>query len=412
MSATDPLPGITRDLSAEGPKTPIDWDELQPEPQMPARAYYSDALKLPGFGEQPHRCIPRKPVGFCDAHGHVTLASASPCETRSCPEHWRLWQRKAAVNVVARLAAFRYVQESAGKRMLHVVDAPDPRRHWTVDAFWDERSRSYDAVRGVGGRGGVVVPHAYRTSEDGDWLFEQAVSRGDWEKERGRWSLLRDAADDWDEMQQFVEPSPHYHHLVAAENFDPAEIPAGRVVKNIRSLERFKIRDMTGYRDMARLAMYLLSHSALEPSGNRQTVTYWGDVHPNCFSPEEELTTTEWDRIQRNAERAVTTQPSDDIHDAGSSEPELLDCQHEECGGQVIPIWDLGEWLENGEFVGRLGRRQKQILKGVMIWLEEGGDRPPPSSREPMIREWLATIGREREFSDQIGLGGFTELWP
>lgn len=400
-------------MSRGRPVPPPRWEDRTAEPEQPAKAYYQDTIRMPGYGEQPDRCAPRKPVGFCDAEGHLALASASPCETRRCPEHWGMWQEKAAINIVARLAAYRHVQEGAEKRLLHVMDSPDPERRWSARAFWEERSDSYDVVSGVGGRGGVTVPHPYRTSEEGDWLFETAVEKGDWEEEWGKWSLLRREADDWEEMKDYIESGPHYHHLVAAEDFDPDVIPERRTVKNIRSLDRFHLRDMTGYRDMARLAMYLLSHSAYQPpgadgSGGRQTVTYWGDVHPNSFDPAEELTAATWDRIQRMAERAVKTRPSDDPREVGPAEPERPACSHEGCGGVVVPLDELRDWLGRDEWVATLDLRHRWMLRGVLGWWENQSDRPPPSSDEKMVREWFRQKGRERERTQQAGIGTFS----
>jgi hypothetical protein len=420
-----PLPGPHADRSRPGLPSPERLDAWEGWRDGGARAFYEDAIRLPGFGQQPERCRQRKPVGFCDLAGHVTLASASPCETRRCPEHWGLWQREAAVNMVARLAAYRHVQDGAEKRLLHVIDSPDPERRWTAEAFWGERSRSYEVLGEAGGRGGAAVPHAYRTNDRGDALFRAAVESGDWEKEWGKWSLLRRTADDWGEMKRFLEAGPHFHHLVAAEDFDPDAIPARRVVKNRRSLKPFHIRDMTGYRDMARWAMYVLSHAAFEPrrsAAGREvpgrtgadgrpvtrtqspaTVTYWGEVHPNGFKPEDELTAAEWETIQRMAERAVTTRPADDLEDAGS-EPERMSCPHEGCEGDVISIDELREWLGRGEWVRSLPRRQRQILNGVLMWLDNMGDRPPPSTDGARIREWLMEWGRRYEQSHQVGV--------
>lgn len=416
MSADQPgsLPGPHRDRSQGGPPSPERLDRGGPGGGGgEVRAYYDDVIRLPGFGQQPNRCAPRKPVGFCSKEGHVALASASPCETRRCPEHWSMWQEQAAVKIVARLAAYRHAQSGAGRRLLHVVDSPGRDRRWSADAVWDERRPSYEAVESVGGRGGVVIPHPYRTSGEGDWLFKTAVEEGDWEEEWGKWSCLRSAADDWEEMKRFVEAGPHYHHLVPAEDFDPAGVPDGRVVNNIRSLDRFQIRDMTGYRDMARTAMYLLSHAAYQPpgadgSGGRNTVTYWGDVHPNGFKPEEELTATEWDRIQENAERAVTTTPSDDLPAAGEGGEDRDDCHEDGCDGKIVALDELRGWLDREEWVGSLELRQRWILTGVRVWLDEGGHKPPPSSNPRRVREYFRQIGREEMDIQQVGMGAFS----
>ena len=119
------LPGPHADRSNGEAPSPARWDDRGPDPTKAARAYYHDAILFPGYGDQPERCLRRKPVGFCDHEGHVTLASASPCETRRCPEHWAMWQKSAAVKIVARLAAYRHVQEGAGKRTVGDVLAGD-----------------------------------------------------------------------------------------------------------------------------------------------------------------------------------------------------------------------------------------------------------------------------------------------
>jgi hypothetical protein len=419
------LPGPHVDRSRDGPPSPARLEERGPDSGLARRAYYEDQILFPGYGEQPDRCMARKPVGFCDESGHTLLASASPCETRKCPEHSSLYRREATVKAVARLAAYRHVQEGAGKRLLHVVDSFDPERHWTAEDFWQERSRSYDVVKDVGGRGGTTFLHPYRTSDEGDWLFEQAVDKGEWEAEWGKWSLLRSTADDWEEMKKFIEPGPHAHHLVAAEDFDPDQIPAGRTVKNIRSLERFHIRDMTGYRDMARLVMYLLSHAAFEPVASAagrevpgreeprtaapSTVTYFGEVHPNSFNPEEELTAAEWQRIQDMARRAVTTRPSDDLPEVGESEVGHLECPHDGCDGRVVPLDELRQWLRRDPWVRSLDRRERRILFGVLAWIEKVGDRPPPTMNAELIREELRQMGKDRERLGMAGLGSFGE---
>lgn len=404
MSAEQGSPPGVRDLTHYGGRSPAGWDEIEAgKPAAADRAYYEDAIRLPGFGRQPERCMARKPVGFCDAHGHVSLASASPCSTRGCPEHSHMWRKDAAESLVARLAAYRQAQpDGPRRRLLHVVTSPDRSRRWSADAFWDARSASYDAVRAVGGRGGVTVPHAYRTSDEGDWLFEEAVESGDWEREAGKWSLLRDAADDWDEMLEYVEEAPHFHHLVAAKDFDTDAIPSGQVVKNIRSLDRFELRDMTAYRDMAATAMYLLSHAAYEPSGveggGRNTVTYFGDVHPNGFDPAEELTAAEWDRVQRMAERAVRADPSEEVEEELADEPDRRECTVDGCDGTIVDIGQLREWLADPTWLEDIGEKQATILEGAIGWLEEQSDRPPPATDRESIRRWLYQRGEQRQY--------------
>jgi hypothetical protein len=181
-------------------------------------------------------------------------------------------------------------------------------------------------------------------------------------------------------------------------------------VKNIRSLKRFHIRDMTGYRDMARATMYLLSHAAYQPKqlvddGHApQTVTYWGEVHPNSFNPEEELTAAEWGRIQDMAKRAVTTRPGEVVLDEIAGESERMPCPREGCEGHVVPIDKLRAWLNDDEWLASISRQQRRILVGVDRWLDNLGDRPPPSTNRARIREWLEDEGRKQERYEQSRL--------
>lgn len=407
MSASDAPPGV-RDLTGAERRGPARQEAVREPPERPAsRSYYEETVKVPGYGRAPDRCRRLQPVGFCD-HGHVTLGRSS-CGTRRCPDHWRDWLEDAVVKQTARLAAYRAVQEGAGKRLLHVVASPPQDRHWTADAFWNARSRSYEVVEEAGVRGGVAVAHPYRSSEAGDELFATATEHGDWEEEDGMWSLFRDSADDWEAMDDLVEAAPHYHLLAACEDFDPDGVPSGWVAKNIRSLPRFHVDDVEAYRPMARVAYYLLTHAGVQK--DRQTVTHFGEVHPAAFDPEEELGRAKWRRVQELAERAVKERPGEGVR----GEEEQRECPRDGCEAHVVPIDELHEWLDgDGDWVRSLEPRQRLEIRGVQAWAELG-DRPPPAvaGDKQRLRQWLVDKGRMHfgtlgEMRVQAGLGAFT----
>ena len=361
-----------------------DRDERRPE-----KTYFEDVVKLPGFGRKPERCQGFRPVGFCETNGHPVLGQSS-CGTRGCPDHWRDWQEESVIAGVARLAAYRHAQDGAGKRMLHVVASPDQDRYWSVDEVWRVRSDAYDVLKKVGARGGCTVTHPYRTSDRGDVLFETAVESGDWEEEEGKWKLLRDASDDWEEMEMYVDAAPHYHGTVGARDFDPDAVPEGWVVKNIGSFDRFHHRDVESYRDMARALWYLGTHAAHQPG--RQTRTWFGDLHPASFDPEEELTAAEWSIIQENAEKAVNTKPGGTPIEDGV---EAMECPEEGCESRVVPIDRLGEYARDEEWTESLEPRERARIRGLRLWIVEDADRPPPGrrgSRESLMT-WLEHRG-------------------
>lgn len=366
-----------------------DHDAIRPEPP---KTYYDDVLKIPGFGKPPDRCRPMKPVGFCD-HGHPILGRSS-CGNRSCPDHWRDWIEDAVINMVARLAAYRHARQP---RMVHVVASPPQDRRYSLRAFWEARSDAYDALEAAGVAGGATVPHGFRTNDRGNALFETAVEAGEVGESTGRWRFLRDLADDFEDLSRYIEPAPHYHALAAAEDVDGEAAPGDWVVKRIRSFKPFYYHDTEAYRDMAATAYYVLTHGAVQ--SGRQTGTYFGAVHPGSgFDPEEELTTTAWDRIQREAEKAVKT-TRDEPEGETAAGPE--ECPRDDCEAAVHDVMFLREFLEDEDWVAEIratrdGRKRLLRLRGMVRWWDKMTDRPPPGvlTSEERLLEWLENQGQ------------------
>jgi len=360
--------------------------------------YYDEVVKLPGYSDAPNRCRPMKPVGFCE-NGHPILGRSS-CGVRYCPDHWRDWCEEAVINMVARLAAYRASRDGWEKRMCHVVASPPTRARWGVRDLWERRSDAYDALRAAGVRGGAVVTHPYRTTGEGDRLFNEADES---EVEGGKWRFLRDLAselpgDDWEALQPYIEASPHYHALAAVEDVDGSRAPDGWVVENIRSFDRFRLRDTETYEDMVATAYYVLTHGAVQDG--RSTSTYFGEVHPNAFNPEEELTAAEWSRIQMEAEKAVkgVAEEREEEGVAGAHGPE--ECPVDGCEACVVDVVHLPDYLDDDEFVSRVlcqsdGRKRLAQLRGMYAWWDSRTDRPPPGAltSERKLLRWLREQG-------------------
>jgi len=388
-----------------------DHDPLTPEPRY---SYYEGVVKIPGYGKQPNRCLPFRPVGFCDDSGHVHLGQ-SDCETRRCPEHYGSWIKKAVTRAVERIAAYRAAQpDGPERRLLHVVASPDDQdRRWNADELWNARSEAQDAVRAVGVRGGVCIPHPYRAADGAKQAFRDACDdpAGDWERSDGLWRYLRETSPDWSDLETKIEAGPHYHFLAAAEDFDAEAILNGWVVKNVRSFSRFHSQDSEAYEDMVAGMWYLLTHAATEP--NRQTVSYFGDVHPATFRPEEELTAAEWDRVKMETANATGFEEEQD------GVLEGMECRRDGCDGEIVPIERLNEWLAKGAWVAELEPKQRRRLKGAFAF-SNTADRPPPGAQADKERllEWIEEVGERRPMpfdpnrstvtrSQQVGLGGW-----
>jgi hypothetical protein len=362
-----------------------------------ARTYYEDVVKIPGYGDPPDRCRPLQPVGVC-RHGHPVLGRSS-CGTRYCPDHWRDWCEDAVISLVARLAAFREAREGLEKRGVHAVASPPQDRRYSVEQLWKTRREAYEAFEAAGVRGGAVATHPYRTTEELDRVFREA----DTEEGMGKWRFLRELADDlddggdeWGEVKRYIVAEPHYHGLGPATDVDGSDAPEGWVVENIRSFDRFHYNDLESYEDMVATAYYVLTHGAVQDG--RSTTTYFGELHPSKFDPEEELTLTQWRRIQEMAERAVKGYEDPEEEGDGSGERE---CPREGCEGRVVEMVNVPDLLADEDWRAKVrtqrdGRKLLRQVRGVVAYWESRTDRPPPSvvTSEARFLEWLERRGR------------------
>jgi hypothetical protein len=320
--------------------------------------------------------------------GHVTVGRSS-CECRYCPDHWRDWNEDGLEAPLRRLAAYRHVQDGWGKRLVHLAASPPQNRRYSAREFWDTRSDSYDVMESAGARGGVCVAHPYRTSDAGDELYRAAVEHGEIDVDYGRWRFLREMSDDWGELKQYIEAAPHYHALAPAEDVSGDQAPEGWVVDNLGSLSRFEIDDPECYQDMVSRLAYIRAHGAEQPDKMMQT--YFGELHPAAFSPEEELTDEELATIDETVAEVVGL---DDGH--GPDE-----CPHEDCECIVLDLSKLPDRLDDDDWVDQVrdhadGGRRLAILRGTHAYIQGLTDRPPPHAQSDAesLKTWLKKQGQ------------------
>jgi hypothetical protein len=268
--------------------------------------------------------------------------------------------------------------------------------------MWDSRSDAYDVLEAAGVRGGAAITHPYRTTAEADRLYKQYKNE-EGDAASGKWRFFRDLADDlpgddWEELQQYIEASPHYHTLAAVEDVDGSKAPDGWVVENIRSFDRFQYDQSESYEDLVKTAFYVLTHGAVQQG--RATSTYFGEVHPNAFDPEEELTAAKWSRIQMEAERAVKGVAEETEEEGEGSAHGPDECPRDGCEGCVIDIFYLPEYLDDDDFVSHVlshrdGRERLAQLRGMFAWWDTRTDRPPPGAltNERQLCEWLQEQG-------------------
>jgi hypothetical protein len=298
--------------------------------------------------------------------------------------------------MVARMAAYRHVEEGAEKRVSHVVASPPQDRRYSEREMWETRRDAYDALDAAGVRGGPVVTHPYRTNDRADQLYATAQDAGDVEEDTGRWAFLRDVSEGWADLTRYIEAAPHYHVPIAPAKDVSPEGTGDWVVKRIRTMRAFHLRDTESYRDMVASAYYVLTHGAV--AQHRNTSTWFGEVHPATFDPAEELTAAAWSRIQMEAEKAVKERPGEEEEGGARHGPD--ECPTEECEEIVVDALHLDEYLSDDEWVTSIrayrdGRARLARLRGLLAWWDKRTDRPPPSvaSNEERMRDWLQERG-------------------
>lgn len=346
------------------------WDE-----DLDAAVYGENQWLLPGMGESAPKCGEWGPRDFCDAAGHVVMGKHS-CGRRECPTCWSgQWAGPRTVNVVAKLAAARHAaQDGADKRAVHAVLSPPQGSVNSIEAFYDARTEALELARKHGVRGGVTVAHGFRPDEDTKAAFKNDDPDG------GIWRYIRENERNWRDQ---VYWSPHYH-VVGLGRYDDMtagdpDADDGWVFKKIRSLDSFEgLRDRDGYDDMAAVVRYLLSHATFPAEENRQAVTWYGDLHPTNFSPEEELSDGAWSVIERMAEAVVGAEG--DRGDQDGDDDQAEECPVDGCDGELHPIWDAQDFLDQrGD---RLQDGQYDRLMSAYLWAT-GDIQPPPGLKHP-----------------------------
>lgn len=335
--------------------------------------------ELPGMGDSSGRCGEVSATSFCDAHGHIQYR-AHLCGRRECPECWSSqWAGPRTVSVVSRLAAARYVEDDGlDRRTIHAVVSPPEDSINTIEAFYQGRAEANDIAKDHGIRGGVVVAHGYRVLED---VKEQYRAE---DPDIGMWLWLRRNEIPWKEQ---VYWSPHYHVIGLARDVEPGgEDRDGEwIFENIRSLKPYEgLRDREGTKAMVGAVRYLLSHATYPAEENRQSVTWYGDLHGTNFNPEEELSGGAWSVIQRITEEVTGSRRPEDEED-GHQEEDENECPVDGCEGRTHDIWGARMFLES-PVAEDLTRDERERVRVAYEWTV--GDRhPPPGMKRPQTTE-------------------------
>jgi hypothetical protein len=351
--------------------------------EMDVNFYADSALTLPGMGERGSGCGEWYPRDFCSTCGEPHFG-ASRCQQRSCPDCWSLWSANRAVGITARLSAARYVEDDgADRRAVHAVVSPP---EGSVRSITDLKRAKRDAYRLAeehGVRGGVAVTHGDRVKPDVLDAYRELFEAGATEQKVWRW--VRDHARDWRSLTYW---SPHFHIIGLCRDFE-ANSPdndGGWVVERLSTMAEYRLTHRRGYESVAHTARYLLSHASFDPQSGSHSVTWFGSLANNAFSPESVVSKGALGTIERYAEEAVGAGESDDGGDSEGDEPK---CERDRCEGVLKPIWEAGAALQSASWCDQIGREQERRLRTAWEWAI-GDVVPPPGLCQPRSEEECA----------------------
>ena len=374
------MSSVRRAPLASSGRSPEEIDAARAAHQELVSEWLADSsFSIPGMAARPNSCGKWYPYNVCDECGEP-IFSESHCGLRRCPDCWFKWVRDTAENIVVKLQAYRWAQDAGlDRRLIHGMFSPQQEENWTISKIGSMRKDSYEKAKAAGIEGGCAMTHVWRTTDDLDEEFRAATEAGAAEK---KWKYLRENyGKGW---RRGVEVAPHMHQIAIAPEFEP-ERDDGWVARRVRSLAPlYSLSDPESYEDIAGLAMYLLSHTAI--ADGEQALRWFGAVYPGGFNAEEELSSGALDTIKRKAAEAVAPEGEnpDELGEIPDPDEECA-AGTEGCAGQPMPIWDVPAAQRMNWWEG-IAPETRTRMRVAVEWMMGDLD-PPPGMKHPGTEE-------------------------
>jgi hypothetical protein len=329
------------------------------------------------MASRPDNCGQWYPFHVCDECAEP-IFSESHCGLRRCPECWFQWVQDTAEKIVYRIQCYRWAQDDGlDRRLIHAMLSPEQSGDWTISRTDGMRRESYDRADEAGVSGGCALMHLWRTTDEFDREYRELDPAG------GKWQYLRrEYGRAW---RTQTEVSPHVHQIAVAPEFEPPD--GDWKDRRLRTLApMMSLSDSESYKDLADLAVYLLTHTAV--ADGEQAIRWFGDTYPGGFDPADELSDGALDTIERKSAEAVAPDEGDGDTDEPEIPPEKRECEGgtEGCPGERMPIWDVPSARRTRWWGGDLPRATEEKMDAVVAWMMGELD-PPPARSEAAARD-------------------------
>jgi hypothetical protein len=334
--------------------------------------YADSSMTLPGKGDRGKNCGQWYPQEFCNECGEPRFGE-SRCLERNCPECWRAWSKQRTVGIIERLQKAREAANSGlQKRVVHAVASPPQDSIQSLNDIDRGFRTAYEKAEAAGIHGGTAIFHGYRVTDDAKSRWGQDTCRGsDGSK---LWQWVREHDEHWRELTYW---SPHWHIIGIAPEVESSDSDEW-IIERIRTLERYQMTSMDSYRDIAKAAMYVISHTTFEKDASKDSIRWYGSLSTAKFRAEKEISDGAISTIERKAAEAVEKPIEDDSGDDTDNEAKCVECG----SANFSSIFEAGGALIDQGWCDRIGPEQEHRLNIAFQWAINEIE-PPPGLKNP-----------------------------
>lgn len=213
-----------------------------------------------------------------DGCGKTRVPLKKSCFRKECPVCYKDWARREAHRATERLVQGVKLNGYRLKQLRHVVFSPPPEKAEEIledkEAFKKARRELIKLIKKCGAKGGMIVFHPYRTTEEAELAA----------KERGYsspWDMIRELPGE--ERARYLELSPHWHVNTVGFLEDSRVFfeKTGWVYRILRPLRDEKA--------IEELVTYEIGHSGLFDDWNLHNVAWFGCMSYNKVVLDEEV---------------------------------------------------------------------------------------------------------------------------
>lgn len=362
-------------------------------------------FSLVGKGEKGKNCGEYVKTAFCEVCGKVHYVKHS-CRRKACPNCYDKWKNEEKTKARARLLSYEAKEHNPGKRLFHIQVSRKNNEQYRTKMEVDEYIKDgYEYAKEKGVRGGSMVFHPYRTTEEAKNLSRGIM--GKWQFVRERDNIVRNLAlwsnPNYDSVvvreneswEDFARYSPHLHLIAYVDHLEEPKKGEEWGYKNISyssgygnlkvsddgiSYERAIAEGKKGYKYSSE-ELERLKEAKEEIEDNLEDVVNYLLTHTIYLKGDETKHSLTWFGSCSYNKFGTTLEEENALEGLGSSF-DLSDYKCVDCGGKLLDFWsNIREYYGNVDWLNSIPDENEVELENQMLGF------PPPDGSEKYVLE-------------------------